>query len=127
MRITRPTTLIMLAMAGLVAACTATPPAPPAAAAATPPPRPELPVTAAAAANMAANCFGCHGPNGVSPGSIPSLHSFTSGYISTKLKAFKKGELPSTVMGRHAKGYTNTEIDAIATYIAVLNGNNRNN
>lgn len=128
MRITQSITLTMLAIAGLVAACATPPPAPPApVAAAVPPPRPELPVTAAAAANMAANCFGCHGPNGVSPGSIPSLHSFTNGYISAKLKAFKNDQMPSTVMGRHAKGYTNNEIDAIATHIATLNGNNRNN
>jgi len=70
---------------------------------------------------MAANCFACHGPNGVSPGSIPSLHSLTATNISELLKAFKTGQRPSTVMGRHAKGYTNTEIEAISTYIAGLN------
>ncbi|MDH4134366.1 MAG: c-type cytochrome [Gammaproteobacteria bacterium] len=78
-------------------------------------------MTPASAANMAANCFACHGPNGVSPGSIPSLHSLTANNISEMLKAFKNGHRPSTVMNRHAKGYTNTEIEAISSHIASLN------
>jgi sulfide dehydrogenase cytochrome subunit len=81
----------------------------------------EKPVTPAAAANMANNCFACHGPNGVSPGSIPSLHTLTANNIAEMLKAFKSGQRPSTVMGRHAKGYTNTEIEAISSHIASLN------
>jgi len=81
----------------------------------------EKPVTPAAAANMANNCFACHGPNGVSPGSIPSLHALTAQNIAEMLKAFKNGQRPSTVMGRHAKGYTNTEIEAISSHIASLN------
>ena len=128
MRILKPATWTMLAVAGVVAtACTPTPSAPAKPATATPPQMVEKPVTAAAAANMAANCFACHGPNGVSPGAIPSLATLTNINISEMLKAFKNGHRPSTVMGRHAKGYTNTEIDAIAIYIATLNGNYRNN
>jgi len=70
---------------------------------------------------MANNCFACHGPNGVSPGTIPSLHTLTANNIASQLKMFKSGERPSTVMGRHAKGYNNTEIEAISNYIAGLN------
>jgi sulfide dehydrogenase cytochrome subunit len=33
------------------------------------------------------------------------------------LKGFKSGELPATVMTRHAKGYTDAELEAIANYI----------
>jgi cytochrome subunit of sulfide dehydrogenase len=113
----------VLLIAGVAAtACSTTPPPPPAKPAAAPAPQVvEKPVTPAAAVNMANNCFACHGPNGVSPGSIPSLHALTAQNISEMLKAFKGGQRPSTVMGRHAKGYTNTEIEAISNYIASLN------
>lgn len=113
----------VLLIAGVAAtACSTTPPPPPAKPAAAPAPQMvEKPVTPAAAVNMANNCFACHGPNGVSPGSIPSLHSLTAQNIAEMLKAFKSGQRPSTVMGRHAKGYTNTEIEAISSHIASLN------
>jgi sulfide dehydrogenase cytochrome subunit len=74
-----------------------------------------------AAVTYANNCFACHGPYGVSPVSIPSLHALTAQNIADLLKAFKSGQRPSTVMGRHAKGYNNTEIEAISNYIASLN------
>jgi len=113
----------VLLIAGVAAtACSTTPPPPPAKPAAAPAPQVvDKPVTPGAAANMANNCFACHGPNGVSPGSIPSLHALTAQNITDLLKAFKAGERPSTVMGRHAKGYTNTEIEAISSHIASLN------
>lgn len=82
------------------------------------------PVTPGAAANMASNCFTCHGPDGRSPGSIPSLHNQTSAVIATTLKAFKSGARPSTVMARHAKGYSDAEIDALANHIGNLNKKN---
>lgn len=113
---------VLLIAAVAATACSTTPPPPPAKPAAAPAPQMvEKPVTPAAAVNMANNCFACHGPNGVSPGSIPSLHSLTARNIADMLKAYKGGERPSTVMGRHAKGYTNTEIEAISSHIASLN------
>jgi sulfide dehydrogenase cytochrome subunit len=78
------------------------------------------PITPEMAGNLANNCFTCHGPNGRSPGSIPSIVTLSSGDIAAKLKRFKSGEAPSTVMGRQAKGYTDAEIDAVANYIAGL-------
>jgi sulfide dehydrogenase cytochrome subunit len=77
-------------------------------------------ISPALARNLANNCFTCHGPNGRSPGSIPSLTTLSATYIATKLKGFKSGEVPSTVMGRQIKGYSDDEIDALATYIAGL-------
>lgn len=82
------------------------------------------PVTPGAAANMANNCFTCHGPDGRSPGSIPSLNTQTADTIAATLKAFKSGARPSTVMGRHAKGYSDAEIDALANYIGNLSKKN---
>lgn len=123
-------TLLLAAVGAAAAACSTTPPPAPAAPApapvAAPPPvakveEPAKPISAAAAANMANNCFTCHGPRGVSPGSIPSLHNLTADNIASLLKAFKSGERPSTVMGRHAKGYTDAEIEALANHIASVN------
>jgi len=114
--------LVVLTIGAAAMACSTTPaPAPAKPAPAPAPQLVERPVTPAAAVNMANNCFACHGPNGVSPGSIPTLHSLTANNIADMLRAFKSGERPSTVMGRHAKGYTNTEIEAISSHIASLN------
>ena len=81
------------------------------------------PISASAAGNMANNCFGCHGPGGASPGSIPSIHQFSAEYLAQTMRAFKTGVRASTVMGRHAKAYSEAEIDAIARHIAGLQKN----
>jgi cytochrome c553 len=77
-------------------------------------------VSPATAANMARNCFGCHGPDGRSPGAIPALNGKTAAFIVQSLKEFRSGARPSTVMGRHAKGYSDAEAEALATYISSL-------
>lgn len=82
------------------------------------------PITAGAAANLAGNCFACHGLDGRSPGSMPSLHNYTAATMALTLKAFKSGERPSTVMGRQAKGYSDAEIDALSNYIGNLSKKN---
>lgn len=81
------------------------------------PPRAE-PISAATAANMGNNCFACHGPEGRSPGSIPSLNGQSADVIVKTMNDFKSGARPSTVMARHAKGYSDAEIAAIAKYIS---------
>ena len=72
------------------------------------------------AAILSANCFGCHGPEGRSPGSVPSLHKLSEKKIRNYMKDFQSGAEPSTVMGRQAKGYSDAEIDAVAKYLANL-------
>lgn len=73
------------------------------------------------AAVLANNCFTCHGPDGRSPGEIPSLDRLSAADLATAVKQFRSGERPSTVMGRQAKGYSDADIEAIAQYIAGLN------
>jgi sulfide dehydrogenase cytochrome subunit len=75
------------------------------------------PPTAAAVKNMVSNCFSCHGTDGRSAGSIPSLTGINAQQALVVLQGFKSGALPSTVMTRHAKGYTDAELEAIANYI----------
>lgn len=66
------------------------------------------------------SCAACHGTDGKSPGAIPSIHGKTAEFIAQALTEFRAGTRPSTVMGRHAKGYSDEEIKLIAEYFASL-------
>lgn len=121
-------TVTLLLGAALVGCATPSPP--PTAKAATPTPAaapapaamaaPAAPPSAAAVKNMVSNCFSCHGTDGRSPGAIPSLTGMNSQQAILVLKEFKSGARSATVMTRHAKGYTDAELEAIANYL----GNN---
>jgi sulfide dehydrogenase cytochrome subunit len=80
-----------------------------------------LPITLQAdelsrAAMLSYTCAGCHGTNGISPGSIPSIYCKTPETIQKALKEYRDGTRFSTVMGRHVKGYTDDEIQLIAGF-----------
>jgi len=121
MRITNQTLTLLLGAS--LFGCATEPTAPPAvpapasatAAAVVTPAAP--PPTPAAVKNMVSNCFSCHGTDGRSPGSIPSITGISAQQALVVLQGFKSGTLPSTVMTRHAKGYTDAELEAIANYI----------
>lgn len=68
------------------------------------------------AAMLSYTCAGCHGTNGISPGSIPSIYCKTPAAIQKALKEYRDGTRFSTVMGRHVKGYTDDEIQLIAGF-----------
>lgn len=72
------------------------------------------------AAILANPCAGCHGMDGVSAGSIPSINHLSADAIVAALKAYQSGERPGTVMDRIAKGYTDEEIRRIADYFHSL-------
>jgi len=63
-------------------------------------------------------CAACHGTDGKSPGAIPSINGKSVRFLSQALKEFRAGTRPSTVMGRHAKGYSDKEINMIAEYFS---------
>ena len=67
---------------------------------------------------LSISCAGCHGTDGKSPGSIPVIGGKSSDFIATALRQFSSGERTGTVMGRHASGYTDEEIQLIADYFA---------
>ena len=71
-----------------------------------------------AARSLAANCTGCHGPNGNSAGGIPTIAGLDRTYIVTVLQEFKAGTRPATVMHQHAKGYTDQEFEVLAEYFS---------
>jgi sulfide dehydrogenase cytochrome subunit len=69
---------------------------------------------------LAATCANCHGTDGkaVSGSAVVSLAGMKQDYISQQMKAFKTGQRPATVMHQLAKGYTDEQIEQIATYFA---------
>ena len=71
-------------------------------------------------AEIANACATCHGPDGRSQGAIPSINSLSKEGLLTAMRAFQTGEKQGTVMNRIAKGFDETELEAIATYFANL-------
>jgi cytochrome subunit of sulfide dehydrogenase len=71
-------------------------------------------------ASMLANtCAGCHGTNGASAGELmPIIGGLEKEYLATVLSEYKSGERSSTIMGRIAKGYSDNELKAIASYLS---------
>lgn len=69
---------------------------------------------------LAATCANCHGTDGrtVDGSAVPALVGMPKDYMVIQMKAFKDGSRPATVMHQLAKGYTDQQIDSIATYFA---------
>jgi cytochrome c553 len=72
-----------------------------------------------AARNLAAACFTCHGTDGHSAGGIPpSLAGQNRNYLLQQMRDFKSGKRPATIMHQQAKGYTDQELQTLASYFA---------
>jgi cytochrome subunit of sulfide dehydrogenase len=72
---------------------------------------------------LSLSCCSCHGTDGKSVGIIPSINGRSASYIENAMLAFKSGARYSTVMSRHAKGYSDEEIRLIAEYFGRLSRN----
>jgi cytochrome c553 len=70
--------------------------------------------------SITSTCMSCHGPGGKSRGAIPSLAGLEKGYFVKAMQDFKSGARPSTIMKRHASGYTDAEFEAMGAYFAGL-------
>jgi cytochrome subunit of sulfide dehydrogenase len=70
------------------------------------------------ARNLAANCANCHGTNGKSVAEVPSLAGVAPNVTIQKMKDFRDGRLPATIMHQLAKGYTDEQVALIADYFA---------
>ena len=70
--------------------------------------------------NLAATCANCHGTNGnaVKGGGLDSLAGVPKDKTLQKLADFKSGEKPASIMHQISKGYTDEQLDLIATYFA---------
>lgn len=66
---------------------------------------------------IASTCYTCHGTHGISTSNIPSIDYIQSARMIDILKSYRSGQRVSTVMGRHASGYTDDEIVEVANYL----------
>ncbi len=74
----------------------------------------------ASAQMLANNCVGCHGPDGNSVGpASPSIAGMDKANFADIMKSYKaKDGRYSTIMGRIAKGFDDSEIELLAGYFA---------
>jgi cytochrome c553 len=70
----------------------------------------------AAAPPGALACSGCHPAGRTADTTVPRLNGRNPADIVTAMQAFKSGQLPSTVMDRIAKGFSDDEVKAIAAW-----------
>jgi sulfide dehydrogenase cytochrome subunit len=64
----------------------------------------------------ALGCTGCHATAKGVDATVPRLINRNPGDIVAAMEGFKSGQIPGTVMGRIAKGFTDAEIKAIAIW-----------
>ena len=69
---------------------------------------------------LAANCAACHGTEGraTSDSLLPGLAGMPAVYFSQQMKAFKSGARQGTLMPQLAKGFSDAQIAALASYFA---------
>lgn len=67
---------------------------------------------------LASSCAACHGTNGHSVSGTPSLAGLDQLHFVEQMRQFSSGQRPSTVMIRHASGYTAEEIELMAVFFA---------
>lgn len=76
-------------------------------------------ITGASTEMLANTCAGCHGPDGASTGpATPSIGGISTDYFIEQMEGFKNDEVPSTIMGRIAKGYSSEEFEQMAEYFS---------
>ena len=69
---------------------------------------------------LAASCAACHGTNGVSVGTTPSLAGLPRQDFVERMMRFRGSEHASDVMTQHARGLTEVEIRQLGEYFADL-------
>ena len=67
---------------------------------------------------LSLSCVSCHGTNGKSVGIMPSIAGMGKVAMQMVLMAYKNGEIEGTIMQKHAKGFSDYEIEQIAYYFS---------
>jgi cytochrome c553 len=70
------------------------------------------------ARNLAATCAACHGTNGQARGEMKPLAGVAKEKIIAVVAEYKRGARASTVMEQIAKGYSDEQLDLVASYFA---------
>ena len=65
----------------------------------------------------ASSCSGCHAPAVSAAISVPPINGRPAAATASAMREFRSGARPSTVMIRIAKGFNDSEIDAIARWL----------
>ena len=70
--------------------------------------------------SLAATCANCHGTSGkvVEGSSVTALAGLDKGYIVAQMQAFKSGARPATVMHQISKGFSDAQVESLASYFA---------
>jgi|GEM_PF-334618 len=68
--------------------------------------------------SIALSCTVCHGEQGRGNGAVPPLTGRSADDLYATLMTCKSGKKPGTVMGRHAKAYSDAELRAVSEYFA---------
>jgi cytochrome c553 len=68
--------------------------------------------------DLAAACAICHGTDGRSQGGAPALAGQPKDMLAKQMRDFRDGRKPGTLMPQLAKGYTDTQIDAMSAFFA---------
>ena len=66
----------------------------------------------------AASCSSCHSNAAATASPITRLYGRNAAETATAMAGFRDGSVPSTVMGRIAKGFSDDEVRAIAAWLA---------
>lgn len=68
--------------------------------------------------SMAASCSACHGTNGVALPGMDSLAGQKKEDLLKKMQDFKSDKKPATLMHQLSKGYSDAQIEQLASYFA---------
>jgi len=68
--------------------------------------------------NLAATCANCHGTDGVSVAQVPSLAGVPAAVTIKKMKDYREGKLPASIMHQISKGFNEAQVAAIAEHFA---------
>ncbi len=78
----------------------------------------QAPASPHLARNLAAQCANCHGTNGKSVAEVPSLAGQPASLLVQKMKDYRDGKLPASIMHQLAKGYSDEQMALMADYFS---------
>jgi cytochrome c553 len=70
--------------------------------------------------SWAAACANCHGTTGVAQPGMETLAGQTKEDLQKKMLDFKSGKKPATLMHQISKGYSDEQLEQLATYFSML-------